>query len=66
MTYYQALQEFKREYWSRLLTENPDKKALELAQAAGVNRTHFYRMVRDAGVELDSKAHRGNWGDLGN
>lgn len=52
MTLDEALEAAAREYLTKLLTETRGKMTLA-AEIAGRDRAHFYRVLRDHGIDPD-------------
>lgn len=59
MTYREAVHQATVKYLKQITR---GRKVSEAAKAAGVNRTHFYRLCDRLGVKLQkSEQHVGNW-----
>jgi two-component system response regulator GlrR len=62
MTYREAFEAFKREYWRRILAETGGNISAA-ARLAGRNRTDTHKCVKQAGI-YTPRQNRGNWGSL--
>jgi transcriptional regulator of acetoin/glycerol metabolism len=58
VTYQQHMDAASREYVLRMLNQH-DWCVTRAARAAGCNRTHFYKIMRGAGIE-PTRTQRGN------
>lgn len=60
MTYREAIEAARRKYVSEVLAEarGDMRKAAEMA---GVDRTHFYKLIHKYGPRRESARKRGNW-----
>jgi DNA-binding NtrC family response regulator len=65
--YVQALEEFKRDYWTWLIAKAGGSVSL-CARLAGVNRTHAYEVLARYNIPYIPAecGHRGKWGNLSN
>jgi DNA-binding NtrC family response regulator len=61
--YTEAVNEFRRQYWTQLLAKH-NGHVKPAAKEAGINRTHCYKALNRLGVPYVSTRHEGNWGDL--
>jgi len=60
----QRMREAARAYWRQAL-KAADGNVAAAARAAGVNRTHAYKLLHALNVEVEVRRHRGNWAQHG-
>ena len=62
--YREAKREFEREYWTQALAACGGSR-VDAARAAGINRTHIWRVIRRSGAAAIRPLKRGRWQEFG-
>jgi DNA-binding NtrC family response regulator len=62
MNYHEAKAKFEREFVERALAE-ADGNRKKAAENAGMNRSHFYKLLRRSGIDSPRRGSHGNRGN---